>query len=214
MVQTASHPSIANLQSKSDPNIPQTSNRSRYRRSTISRPRNERGGPSADITTCSCVPTTQRRHTRTNRDNSAGVQERLHHRKNRRDPQRNRTSKAAEFEPVAAGTIRCKNGESLRELALVFRIHRRTVSDHFERPRVRHRGSVRQLTDQQCHKIAELYRSDKSLADLGSQFEVHPKTTSTELRKLGVPMRPQGKKYRRTRVQIRSQELFGGTANR
>ena len=90
---------------------------------------------------------------------------------------------------------RYERGESVRQLASAYGIHRHTVSAHLERQGIQRRGPNRKLTDEQCAKIADLYSAGRSLAQIGEQFGAHAKTISNELRKLGVKIRPQGNNY-------------------
>jgi hypothetical protein len=75
----------------------------------------------------------------------------------------------------------------MRELAVRFKIHRTTVSDHLRRQGVDAR--VQGLTEEQAVMAAGLYSQGWSLARLGVRFGVDGMTIRGALLQLGVKMR-------------------------
>jgi DNA-binding CsgD family transcriptional regulator len=87
-------------------------------------------------------------------------------------------------------------GESVRELAGGFGIHRTTVLEHLAKRDVERRPNRRKLTDAQVAEAARIYKGGGSLEDLGQQFGVSAETVRKELRQAGVTRRPVGRPRR------------------
>ncbi len=85
------------------------------------------------------------------------------------------------------------DGQSVRQLAVSWRIHRTTVLDHLERHGVPRRANVRKMTDQQVEEAAQLYGAGNSLIVLGRTYGVDAGTVGRELSQVGVNLRPSGR---------------------
>jgi DNA-binding CsgD family transcriptional regulator len=85
-----------------------------------------------------------------------------------------------------------RSGIKVKELAECFRITRQTVLEHMRRQSVPRRHP--RLGPLDVNEACDLYRSGKSLADIGAVFSVDPGTVRRALTKVGVPMRdPHGR---------------------
>jgi DNA-binding CsgD family transcriptional regulator len=84
-------------------------------------------------------------------------------------------------------------GESVRDLAAGFRIHRTTVLEHLAKRDIERRPNRRKLTDAEVAEVARMYEAGSSLEDLGEQFGVSAETVRKELRQAGVTRRPSGR---------------------
>ncbi|MFT3855106.1 MAG: hypothetical protein QM733_20580 [Ilumatobacteraceae bacterium] len=85
---------------------------------------------------------------------------------------------------------RYQAGESVYTLAAAYDVHRGTVSAILKRHGVNRRYNL--LSQEQLNQAAELYRSGRSLAQIGKTMGVSAKTIHSALRRLGVPMRAVG----------------------
>jgi DNA-binding CsgD family transcriptional regulator len=84
------------------------------------------------------------------------------------------------------------SGVKVKELAERYRITRQTVLEHMRRQSVPRRHP--RLGRDEVDEAGNLYRSGKSLADIGAVFAVDPGTVRRALTKIGVPMRdPHGR---------------------
>lgn len=83
-----------------------------------------------------------------------------------------------------------KSGHSVKDLVDKWGIHRGTVADHLNRNNVNTRPATRKLTNAQVTRAAKMYRAGKSLAKLGTHFDVSPTTMRKELHSYGVIIRP------------------------
>ena len=84
------------------------------------------------------------------------------------------------------------SGVKVKELAERYRITRQTVLEHMRRQSVPRRHP--RLGPLEVNEARDLYRSGKSLADIGVVFSVDPGTVRRALTKVGGPMRdPQGR---------------------
>lgn len=84
------------------------------------------------------------------------------------------------------------SGVKVKELAERYRITRQTVLEHMRRQSVPRRHP--RLGPLEVNEACDLYRSGKSLADIGVVFSVDPGTVRRALTKVGVPMRePRGR---------------------
>lgn len=81
-------------------------------------------------------------------------------------------------------------GRSLRELAVGFGIHRRTVADHLERRGVARRPNQPKLTTKEIGEAARQYEAGASLAVVGEAFGVDAATIRRALHRAGVKIRP------------------------
>lgn len=84
---------------------------------------------------------------------------------------------------------------SMVELAGEYGVHKRTVANHLQRRGISRRVTGRQMTDNQVEQAKVLYADFVSLSRIGERFGVDGSVVSTELRKIGVAIRPQGVRY-------------------
>jgi DNA-binding CsgD family transcriptional regulator len=87
-------------------------------------------------------------------------------------------------------------GESVRELAAGFRIHRTTVLEHLTKWGVERRPNRRKLSDTEVAQAARIYAGGVSLEELGEQLGVSAETVRKELRQASVTRRPAGRPRR------------------
>ena len=108
---------------------------------------------------------------------------------NRRPRQHQRRLRQDELDHLVADYL---SGVKVKELAERYRITRQTVLEHMRRqsvPRLHPR-----LGPDEINEACDLYRSGKSLADIGAVFSVDPGTVRRALTKVAVPMRdPHGR---------------------
>jgi IS30 family transposase len=78
---------------------------------------------------------------------------------------------------------RYNQGETVRELAQTFRVHRATVSAQLERRGVARRVNVAKLSPIEVAEAARLRSQGWSLAAIGRNFGVHPATVLRALRR-------------------------------
>lgn len=81
-----------------------------------------------------------------------------------------------------------RSGNTMKELASEFRIHRTTVSSHLSQQGVRIRRGG--LDQQQVAEAVRLYEQGWSSGRLGERLGVSADTVLTVLRRAGVPIKP------------------------
>jgi hypothetical protein len=89
-----------------------------------------------------------------------------------------------------------KAGRTLKELAVEFQIHRRTVAAHLERHGVPRRAHVQRLDDEQITEAIRLYVSGLSLVRVSQHFDVNAETVRRALLQAGIRLRPKGRRRR------------------
>ena len=102
-----------------------------------------------------------------------------------------RTKKLTQSE-IQSLTVRYDAGESTRQLAEAFGIHRTTVACHLTDNRVQLRRKTRRLTDEQIQVAASRYADGDTLARLAEHYDVGRETIRRELHAAGVALRPRG----------------------
>jgi hypothetical protein len=108
---------------------------------------------------------------------------------NRQPRQHQRRLRQDELDHLVADYL---SGVKVKELAERYGITRQTVLEHRRRQGLPRRHP--RLGPLEVNKACDLYRSGKSLADIGVVFSVDPGTVRRALTKVGVPMRdPHGR---------------------
>ena len=87
-----------------------------------------------------------------------------------------------------------RTGDSHRDLAAEFGIHRRTVAAHLLRAEVPVRPVAKLLDDQTVSEVATLYAGGQTLAQLADQLGVSSRVVRKALDSANVAIRPKGRR--------------------
>ena len=106
-------------------------------------------------------------------------------------PMHGRTRKLTESE-ISSLIVRYDAGESTRQLAKAFDIHRTTIACHLTDNGVVLRRKSRKLTDELVREAAGRYAQGDTLAQLADRYCVGQETIRRELCQAGVKLRSRG----------------------
>ena len=82
-----------------------------------------------------------------------------------------------------------EEGASIDALGRRYGVHRTTIIAHLDRRGVTRRHVARKMTDPLVAQASERYAEGLSVADVASEFAVHPGTLAREFRRAATPIR-------------------------